>query len=237
MSKNLSIIVSGCTQGIGLAICQYFAQKGYNVAGYARNINKLANMQHEMSMAFPNQQFYFEACDARSKIDIQTFATNAISTLQDIHLVVNNAGTFLPGNIQDEADGQLEQLIETNLYSAYYLTRALLPHLKTQTTAHIFNMCSIASVQAYPNGGSYSISKFALLGLNKQLRLELTDTNVKVTAILPGATYTPSWSNSGLPPERFIPAEDIAKLIWEVSCLSPSTNVEEILVRPIKGDI
>lgn len=237
MTKDLSIIVSGCTQGIGLSICQYFAAQGYHVAGYARNKDKLSQMQAEMSLAYPNQRFLFVACDARKKNEIVDFAKNVVDTLGNISVLVNNAGVFLPGNIKDEPDGQLEQLIETNLYSAYYLTRALLPQLHTQSSAHIFNLCSIASLQAYPNGGSYSISKFALLGLSKQLRLELVDSHIKVTAILPGATYTPSWSGSGLPQERFIPSDDIAQIIFEMSKLSPSTNVEEILVRPIQGDI
>jgi NADP-dependent 3-hydroxy acid dehydrogenase YdfG len=76
-----------------------------------------------------------------------------------------------------------------------------------------------------------------MLGLNQVLRQELKDKNIKVTAVLPGATLTDSWKGTDLPKERFIPAEDIAKLVYNAYTLSPQTNVEEILVRPILGDI
>ena len=102
---------------------------------------------------------------------------------------------------------------------------------------HIFNICSIASIQAYPNGGSYSISKFALLGMGKNLREELKPHGVKVTNILPGATYTDSWAASGLPPERFMTPQDVAAMVVCAANLSPAACVEEIIMRPQLGDI
>ena len=127
--------------------------------------------------------------------------------------------------------------METNVSSAYHLTRAILPFMIEKNSGHIFNICSTASLKAYPDGGSYCISKYAMLGLNQVLREELKGQDIKVTAVFPGATYTDSWKNSGLPEERFIPASDIAKLIWSAYDLSDTTNVEEILVRPVLGDI
>ncbi len=102
---------------------------------------------------------------------------------------------------------------------------------------HIFNMCSTASIRAYPNGGSYGISKFALLGFSKNLRIEMIPYHIKVTAIIPGATFTSSWKGSDLPEERFMKAEDVANAVWNAYVMSPQTVVEEILVRPMEGDI
>ena len=127
--------------------------------------------------------------------------------------------------------------METNLYSAYYLTRALVNDMITKKSGHIFNICSIASVQAYANGGSYSISKFALLGFSKNLREELKPYHVKVTSVLPGAAYTDSWSGSGIEPGRIMEADDIAKMVLAASHLSPRACVEEILLRPQLGDL
>ena len=76
---------------------------------------------------------------------------------------------LFPGNVYDEAEGVLEKQMEINFYSAYHLTRLLLPSMMKQKSGHIFNICSIASLQAYPNGGAYSISKFALAGFSKNL--------------------------------------------------------------------
>ena len=144
---------------------------------------------------------------------------------------------FLPGSIHSEEDGTLETMITTNLYSAYHLTRALLPSMIANKSGHIFNICSIASLQAYSNGGSYSISKFALLGFSKNLREELKSFGIKVTAILPGATYTDSWSGSGVEPKRIMEADDVAKMVFAASQLSAQAVVEDIILRPQLGDL
>ena len=148
---------------------------------------------------------------------------------------INNAGSFLPGSIHTEKEGVLEKMIEVNLYSAYHLTRILLPKMMEARNGHIFNMCSIASVAAYSNGGSYSISKFALLGFNKNLREEMKPYNIKVTAVIPGAVYTDSWSGTDIKPERIMQPDDIATMIYAASKLSPQACVEEILLRPQLG--
>jgi len=128
-------------------------------------------------------------------------------------------------------------LINTNLYSAYHLSRALLPGMISNGHGHIFNMCSIASKIAYPNGGSYSISKFALLGFSKVLREELKEKGIKVTSILPGATWSNSWAGVDLPKDRLMEAEDIAIAVWGALQMSPSAVMEEIILRPQLGDL
>jgi short-subunit dehydrogenase len=152
-------------------------------------------------------------------------------------ILVNNAGYFSPGNIPDEADDALEKQMAVNLYSAYHTTRALLPAMLKMGKGHVFNICSIASLNAYAQGGSYSISKFALLGFSKNLRLELKDKGIKVTAVCPGAVYTNSWVGSGVDPNRIMESEDIAKMIFAAAHLSPQAVVEDIVMRPQKGDL
>lgn len=232
-----NIIVTGASRGIGRAIVLHFAQLGFNVAFCSRSEEKLNALAEEVKGIAPNVQVYFESCDMSSKSEIIEFAKNATTKFGHFDIVINNAGIFLPGEINDAKDGELEKMIDTNLYSAYYFTRALLPTLVQQTRAHIFNMCSVASLKAYPNGSLYTISKFALLGFSKSLREELKDKNIRVTAILPGATYTDSWQGIDLPETRFMKAEDIAQSISDIYQLSDRTNVEEIILRPQLGDI
>ena len=98
-------------------------------------------------------------------------------------------------------------------------------------------MCSLASYKAYKNGGIYSISKFALLGLSKTLREELKPYDIKVTAIMPGATLTDSWQGVDLPENRFSKPEDIAELIYTITHISKLSVVEELIIRPQLGDI
>ena len=152
-------------------------------------------------------------------------------------MLVNNTGIFMPGQVHNEAEGVLEKTIQTNVYSAYHLTRGLVGDMIDRRSGHIFMMGSTASITAYTNGGSYCISKFALLGMSRVLREELKPYGVKVTTLLPGATLTASWTGTDLPEDRFMKPEDVAETIWAAYSLSPGAVVEEILMRPQLGDI
>ncbi|MEQ8575130.1 MAG: SDR family NAD(P)-dependent oxidoreductase, partial [Fulvivirga sp.] len=118
-----------------------------------------------------------------------------------------------------------------------HLTRGLIHGMKEKRAGHIFNMCSTASFVPYVNGGSYCISKFALLGMSKVLREEMKEHNVRVTSIMPGATLTASWEGVELPEERFMKPEDVADAVFNAYSMSDRTVIEEIVMRPQLGDI
>jgi short-subunit dehydrogenase len=233
----LTAVITGATQGIGKAIAEQFLQKGSAVIACARNYAKLEELQKEWTAAYPGARVLIYAADLSDKEQTNAFADYVLQASERVDVLINNAGSFLPGEICDEPDGRLEQLMAVNLYSAYHLTRALAPVMKKAGAGHIFNMCSVASLKAYPNGGSYSISKYALLGFSENLREELKPYSVKVTAVCPGATYTPSWEGSGVAEDRIMEAADVAKMIWAATDLSPQANIETIIMRPVKGDL
>ncbi|MCS7037015.1 MAG: SDR family oxidoreductase [Saprospiraceae bacterium] len=230
-------VISGATKGLGRAIAERFAQNGFDLAVCARTAADLVDMQQHWAERYPSRTLLAVPADLAQRADVERFAEAVRSRWSRIDVLVNNAGIFRPGRVCDEAEGTLEFLIEVNLYSAYYLTRALLPLMRPHQSGHIFNMCSIASLNAYPNGGSYSISKFALLGFSKALREELKTEGIRVTALLPGATWSDSWRGVELPAERLMQADDIAQLVWAAYHLSPSAVVEELVVRPQLGDL
>ena len=233
----MKVIITGATKGIGRAIATAFAEKGADLAINARTESDLENMKADFEKAYPSINILAKATDMRDKASVLAFADYVKSQWGTIDVLVNNAGVFIPGELAKEEEGMLEQMIETNLYSAYYLTRALLPLMHAHKKGHIFNICSIASLIAYPNGGSYSISKFALLGFSKVLREELKEKSIKVTAILPGATWSNSWAGVDLPESRLMQAEDIAKAVLGAFEMGPSAVVEEVVVRPLLGDL
>lgn len=233
--KKLAV-VTGASKGIGRAIVEKFASENFEVAVCSRSEANLLDLKNTLESKF-NTKIHIFVADVSQKAEIQNFGKFVIGLKLQIQVLVNNAGLFLPGKLMEEAENTLETLINTNVYSAYYLSRQLVPEMKPQVTSHIFNICSIASLMAYPQSGSYSISKFALLGFSKSLRQELIDTNVKVTSVMPGATLTDSWAGVDLPEERFMKPEDVADIVWASYNLSKSAVVEEIVLRPIKGDI
>lgn len=232
----MKIIITGATKGIGRAIAEKFATEGFDVAVCARSEADLADFKKDAEEKY-GVEVLTKVTDMRQKAEVLAFANFVKEKWGDVDCLVNNAGVFLPGEISAEPEGQLEMQIETNLYSAYHFTRTMLPTMLAKGSGHIFNMCSIASQIAYPNGGSYSISKFALLGFSKVLREELKTKGIKVTAILPGATWSDSWAGVTLPESRLMQAKDIAIAVWSAWQMSPAAVVEEIVVRPQLGDL
>jgi short-subunit dehydrogenase len=231
------IVVTGGTKGIGKAIIEKFASVGFDVVTCARHEDDLQNLKVTLEKKYPGVKVHTHQVDMADKQEVIDFAKSISSMLQPVNILVNNAGFFLPGEICTEKDGTLESMIDTNLYSAYYTTRSLVPAMKQQKRGHIFNICSIASITAYPNGGSYAISKFAMLGFSKCLREELKNYNIRVTAVLPGATKTASWDGVDIPDDRFMKSEDVAETVYSAYILSERSVVEEIIIRPQLGDL
>jgi short-subunit dehydrogenase len=232
---NKLIAVTGGTKGIGRAILEKFASQGFDVITCSRNKSELDKLQKHFEKL--GVKAYVAVSDMADKGQVKIFTDFVSSLNRPLDVLVNNAGFFVPGLVTEEPDGALESMINSNVYSAYYTTRGLVGGMKANRAGHIFNMCSIASIKAYPNGGSYAISKFALLGFSKVLREELMTQNIRVTAILPGATKTSSWDGVDLPDDRFMKVEDVADAVYAAYSLSGRSVVEEMVIRPQLGDI
>ena len=232
----MNAIITGASRGIGKAIANIFGLHGYNLLLTSKNEDSLLNTVAELQAAYPHLSIDAKALDLGNKTEAQLFGEWAATTADTIDVLVNNAGTFIPGTILNEKEGTLEQTMAVNFYSAYYVTKAVLPKMIAEGAGHIFNMGSIAGLQAYPNGGAYSISKFALMGFSKNLRHELQPHGIKVTTVIPGAVYTDSWAPF-VAPERIMDVDDIAQMVYACSRLSPQAVVEELVLRPQLGDL
>lgn len=233
----MNAVITGASRGIGKAIARIFALHGYNLFLCSKNEQNLLPAVDELKNDFPNINVDGRAMDISNKEQARLFGEWVLNNADSIDVLVNNTGTYIPGNISDEEDGVLEQMLGVNLYSAYHTTRAILPKMLAAKRGHIFTICSIASLDAYPGGGAYSISKYALLGFTRNLREELKEQGIKVTAVIPGAVYTDSWKGSGVSENRIMEAEDIAKMIYAAIQLSPQAVVEDIVLRPQLGDL
>lgn len=233
----MKIVITGSTKGIGWAIASLLAEDGHDIFLSGRDENELAQRKAHLQGINPTGDIQSFAADLSNKQGVNSLGEAILGVWETVDVLINNAGVFLPGKITEEEEGTLEKQINTNLYSAYYLTRLVMPGIRKSKNAAIFNMCSIASKIAYPNGGSYSISKFALLGFTKVLREELKTENIKVCAILPGATWSNSWAGVDLPKERLMEANDIALAVQSAIKMSPSAVIEEIILRPQLGDL
>jgi NAD(P)-dependent dehydrogenase (short-subunit alcohol dehydrogenase family) len=237
MSVNKSIIITGATRGIGLAILRKFLSAGFDAAFCGTKPEKVSAVTNSLREEFPDASIAGFAACLENRAEAIEISQKALAFLGGCTVLVNNAGTFMPGSVLNEEDGIFEKLWLVNVSSAYHVSRTVIPQMSNQNRSHVFNMCSIASIAAYPNGGSYCISKFALLGLNKLLREELKPRGICVTAVMPGATLTDSWAGSGLPDERFVLPQNVAEMMFSAWSCNTNACTEDLLIRPLQGDI
>jgi short-subunit dehydrogenase len=233
----MNAIITGATKGIGRAIALKFATENINLAVCARSQDGLDALVEEIKNVNPRVSVQAKTCDVSQKNEVLDFASFCLKAFDAIDILVNNAGYFLPGDIHKEEDGLLEKMLDTNLMSAYHLTRAVVPQLQKQQSGLIVTISSVAGIQAYPQGGSYSISKFALTGFSKNLRNELKEDGIKVSTVYPGATYSDSWKGSGVEEDRIMEANDIAESVFALTKLSKRAVIEDIVLRPQLGDL
>ena len=232
----MNVLITGASRGIGKAVAEIFAANGHDLFLSSRSEVALYKAMEELQTKHPSISIRAKAFDLTDKQQAKDLGNWCLNyAVPDI--LVNNAGLFEPGSIYNEPEGTLESQLAINVSSAYHLTRTLLPQMMVRRSGHIFNVCSIASLDAYKNGGAYSISKFAMYGFSKNLREEMKPYNIKVTSVHPGAAYTDSWEGFDNSSKRIMEAGDIAKMIYASTQLSTGACVEDIVMRPQLGDL
>lgn len=233
----MNAIITGATKGIGRAISVALAKEGINLAVCSRNQHDLLQLKEALLQINPIIQVFTCVADCSLQEDVCRFATEAEQKLHSIQILVNNAGLFLPGSILDEAEDHLQKQLNLNLMAGYELYRFFGKKMMAARTGHIFNICSVASKKVVVNAGSYSVTKFAQLGLNYVMREEMKAHQVKVTAILPGSTLTDSWSGTTVPTEKFVLPEDVAEAVINCLKMSAGANVDELVIQTATGEI
>ena len=227
-------MVTGASMGIGKAIAEGFAREGYCIAICARNERNLNETARELQLINPGITILAYPANLSSKKEALDFAEAVRGKFGRIDVLVNNAGEFKSqGSMINEDDDLMEDMMRLNFFSAYYLSKNFGKLMIAQGSGHIINIVSIAGKEAYPAGGSYSISKFAQMGLSKNLCLELKPHHIKVTSILPGPTLTRAWEAQKPNPAKFILPEDISKVVLNCVSLSFGANLEEVEIRPL----
>lgn len=224
-------VVTGSSRGIGFALVELLASKGWEVYGCGRT------KAEQLPWIDRLNHVHYLCADLATVEGCEAMADFVRSSTPRVDMLVHNAGSFVSDSVLNAPDGQLETLMALNVYSAYRLSRSLHAMLCQSDRPYVFTLCSVASLKAYSGGASYCISKFALLALTKMLREEWLADGIAVSAILPGAVHTDSWAGSPWPEERLMPPSDIAEAILHAYQASPRTVFEEILLRPMQGDL
>lgn len=230
-------LITGATKGMGRSIAIAFAKEGINVAICARNAKDLNNFKQELQQINPQVKVFNQVADGSVKEQLLQFAAAAELELGFISIVVNNLGVFDPASILDESDSAFEKQMNTNLMPTYHLYRYFGKTMMAAREGHIFTICSVAAINPIAEAGTYSVTKFALLGLSRVMRLEMMPYNVKATAVIPGSTLTNSWEGTTIEKDKFVLPDDIASAIINTYKMSAGANIDEIIIKPVGGQI
>lgn len=232
-----NILITASTKGMGRATAIAFAKEGANLAICARSSGDLEAFKKELLTINPSIKVMTQVVDGSVQEQLISFAANAEKALGFIGIIVNNLGMFDPVSILNETDEAFQKQLNTNLMPAYHLYKFFGKKMMEKRSGHIFTICSVASLDPIAAAGTYSVTKVALLGLSKVMKLEMQPYNVKVTAIIPGSTLTDSWAGTTISPDKFVLPEDVASAIVNTSKMSVGANVDEIIIRPVGGQI
>jgi NADP-dependent 3-hydroxy acid dehydrogenase YdfG len=231
------VLITGASQGIGAAIAKVFAQevRGVRLALVARNARNLGTVARACAKLGATVETW--TCDVSDEAAVAAMAKAVAQRFGAVDMLINNAGVFAGAPFAELGVADFDRIIAANLRSAFLVTRAMVPAMVRRKRGDVFFMSSIAGRGAYPNGAAYCAAKFGVSGLAQVLRAETKGTGVRVCCVYPGATWSPSWSGSGIAEQRIMPATDVARAFLDVYRLSRRTVVEEIVLRPQRGDV
>ena len=197
---NKSILITGCSTGIGYVTAHKLRERGYRVFATARRAESVAMLQAE---GFESLQLDLDDSNSIQ----QTFAEIMQRTGNELFALFNNGAYGIPGAVEDLSRAALRAQFETNVMGWLELTNLVLPIMRNQGYGRIIQNSSVLGFAAMPFRGAYNASKFAIEGLTDTLRLELMGTQIYVCLIEPGPISTQFRANALKALQKFIPVE------------------------------
>ncbi|WP_224282349.1 SDR family NAD(P)-dependent oxidoreductase [Streptomyces sp. LS1784] len=177
--------VTGSSRGLGRAFAEAALSRGDRVAATARNVENLAAL-----VAAHGDAVLPLPLDVTDRAAVGRSVRQAHARFGRLDVIVNNAGYGLSGAVEELSEEQLRDQLDTNLFGPLRVVQAALPLLRAQGSGHIVQISSVAGVAAFPLGGGYCASKWALEGLSEALAQEVAGFGVKVTVVEPGSYAT-----------------------------------------------
>ena len=231
------VLITGASQGIGAAIAKHFAAEipGVRLALVARNAKNLAKVAAACAQRGAEAECF--QGDVSDEGSVAAMALAVTQRFGRVDVLINNAGQFAAVPFLATKVATFDAMVAANLRSVFLVSQAFVPAMVKRGRGDVFNLGSVASFKALPGMAAYGAAKFGVLGLTRVMREELRTSGVRVCAVLPGATFSPSWQGSGVPAPRMMPAADIAAAILAAHRMNRRTVVEEIILRPQLGDL
>ena len=234
--KKSGIWITGASSGIGKAAAEEFARTGCKVFVSARRVTELERFNKTLSKDKLEVEIY--PCNVASSANVEQTAKKILST-HKIDCLINNAGMTSFKSAEENSINEIDVIVNTNLLGSIYTIKSVLPGMIKQGSGTIINILSTATKKVFTESSAYTASKLGLMGYANVLREEVRKYNIKVVNVIPGATETPMWSQETRKEhaERMMKPSDVARLLVWIYLQKENMVSEEIVIKPIEGDL
>ena len=237
----MKIFITGASSGIGFATAIRYAEAGHELVLLGRTKEHVLQAETRLRSAVPNARFSFKSADLLIKEDRESLYQELKGeTLFDVF--IHSAGFFLDGTLLGQDQESFAKMDLLHVQVLMELNQRLFSHVR-QPGGRIVIVGSTAGIEAYAARGrvsvgqAYSVTKWAVRGYALNLREEAKAAGVGVTLISPGSVYTEMWEGTDIPTDRFCTPQDVAELIYTTTTISARSVVEEIVIRPLHGNV
>ena len=230
-----AIWITGASSGIGKAIAEKFSENNLTIVGSARRVELIKKLNNNLT---DSQKIIAIKNDVSNFDDVQN-TVKEIQSQFEIDCLINNAGISAFKSFTDTSLDEIQNILNVNLLGSIYTTKAVLPEMIKRKSGTIINILSVAAKTVFTNSSIYTASKSRLEAFAKVLREEVREDNIRVINIFPGATATEIWPKDALSKfgNRMMDSSKLADLILKIYTSDPSLSPEEIVIRPISGDL
>lgn len=193
MNKQKVWFITGASKGIGLEVAKALLENGNMVIATSRSLQELIN-----SLGAETDHLLPIKADISNENEVKSAIEKGIEKFRQIDVVLNNAGYYLVGSLEEISDNEFRRTMDVNVFGMANVIRSVMPHLRQQQSGHIINISSNMGYIGYANTGSYNASKFAVIGISEALAQEVKPFGIHVTVIAPGMFRTNFMSESTL---------------------------------------
>lgn len=236
-TKQKVVWITGASTGIGREIANEFSKAGHIVVATARRKSRLVKLVSEIKYAGREASAF--VCNVLSERSIQITAKRIREKYGAVDVLINNAGVTVFRSFMDTKTIEYDNVMNTNLRGAFLCMKFVVPQMIKRKSGQIINILSIAADTSLENSSVYAASKAGLQAMSNCMRAELRRFNIKISNIYPGAVETAMWESKFRQRNRnrMMTPADVAKIVVSIAEQPKKVLIEDLIVRPIKGDL
>lgn len=229
--------VTGASRGIGAAIAVSFAEAGAHVILTGRSLNGLRRNTEAIKKS--GGQASFLQCDVESERSVFSTQRKILEACRRIDVLINNAAVTYFKSFAATSIRDYDHVMRTNLRGVFLCTKSVLPAMLRRKSGTIINIISVSATTTFKDSSAYSASKAGVLALSRCLRAEVRDKGVRIIDVLPGAVETSMWEKRERKKygKKMMQPSDVAEIVVSVVRQPKRVLTEEIVIRPIEGDL